>query len=205
MRGEPPFTCEILRSPSRPQEAHLYTSMPRSLGLIRRICTPPAIRRKLLMDFDAVQEWLGAFSRLGWSGSNQAVHSIGRCRSGEARTRTVPNAGRRGERTRSHVDLGFSKKQGFGSSVRNRLIEKPAEGVDHNTACFPPGGRGSETTFSTRRGRKHRVPGRLARHLRGRYGRCCTADTHSDLVGRPRARAPLADATGVGLDIGSTF
>ena len=42
----------------------------------------------------------------------------------------------------------FSKKQSFGSSVRNRLIEKPAEGVDHNTACFPPGGRASKTTFS---------------------------------------------------------
>ena len=38
------------------------------------------------MDFEAVQERLGASPRLGWSGSNQAAHSRGRCRSGEART-----------------------------------------------------------------------------------------------------------------------
>ena len=129
------------------------------------------------MDFEAWRG-LGAFPRLGWSGSNQAVHSIGRCRSGEARTRSVASAGRRGKRSRSHVDLGFLRNKasahrcGTGGS---RSLRKES---NHNTACFPPRGRGSETTFSTRRCRKHRVLGREARHLRGRYGRCCTADTH---------------------------
>lgn len=96
----------------------------------------------------------------------------------------------------------FSKKQSFGSSVRNRLIEKPAEGVDHNTACFPPGGRGSETTFSTRRGRKHRYPVVWL----DTFGED-TADT-VQLILIPTglvASAPLAVATGAGLDIGSTF
>lgn len=157
------------------------------------------------MDFEAVQERLGAFPRLGWSGSNQAStlqRSVPIGRSVYLKCAKRWPSGKANPVSRRPW---FSKKQSFGSSVRNRLIEKPAEGVDHNTACFPPGGRGSETTFSTRRGRKHRAPGRLARHPRGRYGRYCTADTHSDLVGRQRARAPLAVATSAGLDIGSTF